>query len=438
LYSLEFAVQSGVARPYRVLTAVTFAAGCGVPVCCNRVRQRGYPQPHACVIATMLAQELFGLLRVRGRSRCWGAPARAGARQFATWLFALGLSAATTNASARADSAQWEALIAAAKKEGSVRVSLPIGLPSLGALLAAPFERRFGIKLSYSNDNTSVHMKIQQEAAAGKLTVDVITSGAGELLSLYPQKLLAPVRPILVDPTVIDGSKWQGGELKWIDNAKQFMPMTSEWVHIDLAVNANFVKPADITSWKDLLDPKYKGKIISLAVTVGAGGATARALLEDFGPDYLRDLYQGQSVKITRNARDLVRTLATGSQPIALALLPQHLEDFRKQGFKLVRVFPTDGRLSTSGGSANPKLLANAPHPNAAAVFINWFMSKEGQEIYAANSLESSRRIDVKAEEIPDYIIPKHGIDYRNQYQEDYHIRAAAEMRTRIEQLLGR
>jgi ABC-type Fe3+ transport system substrate-binding protein len=114
------------------------------------------------------------------------------------------------------------------------------------------------------------------------------------------------------------------------------------------------------------------------------------------------------------------------------------LEDFRKQGFKLVRVFPADGRLSTSGGSANPKLLANAPHPNAAAVFINWFMSKEGQEIYAANSLEPSRRVDVKTEDIPDYIIPRHGMDYRNQYREDYYTKVAVEMRTRIEQLLGR
>ena len=356
-----------------------------------------------------------------------------------TMLLALALSTITTAGQpAKADSAQWDAMMAAAKKEGSVRVSLPNGLPNLGPELAKPFQKRFGIELNAANDNASIQMRVEQEANAGKLSVDVILSGAGELLGLYPEKLLAPVRPLLVEPETVDETKWRDGKIKWIDNAQQYMPMSSEWVHLDLVVNADFVKPSDITSWQDLLDPKYKGKIIALMPTLGAGGATARALLEDFGPDYLRDLYLGQSIKITRNASELVRTIATGSQPIGLALLPEHMEDFRKQGFNLVRVFPTDGKQSTSGGSANAKLVANAPHPNAAAVFINWFMSKDGQDLYAADSLEPSRRLDVKVEAIPDYIIPKSGIAYRDQYQENYYTKVAVEMRARIEQLLGR
>lgn len=352
-------------------------------------------------------------------------------------IAALALAAAGRQP-ATANSAQWDALIDAAKKEGSVRVALPNGLPSLGPVLASPFEQRFGIKLNAANDNASIQMRIEQEAVASKLTVDVTLSGAGELLGLYPEKLLAPIKPLLVEPETVDAAQWRNGKFEWIDDAQAFMPMSSEWVHLDLVVNADIVKPADITSWRDLLDAKYKGKMIALIPTLGAGGATARALLEDFGPDFLRDLYLGQAVKITRNARELVRAIATGSQPIGLALLPEHMQDFRKQGFNLVRVFPKDGRQSTSGGSANPKLIANAPHPNAAAVFINWFMSKEGQALYAAISLEPSRRLDVAVDAIPDDIVPKPRIDYRNQYQEDYYTKASTEMRTRIEQLLGR
>jgi ABC-type Fe3+ transport system substrate-binding protein len=364
-------------------------------------------------------------------------PRRAAARHIGLILL-IAISTAASAEPAKANSAEWDALIAAAKKEGSVRVALPNGLPSLGPMLANPFEARFGIKLSAANDNASIQMRVEQEAVAKKLTVDVTLSGAGELLALYPEKLLAPIKPILVEPETADEAQWRNGNIEWIDNAHAFMPMSSEWVHLDLVVNADIVKPSDIGSWRDLLDPKYKGKIIALIPTLGAGGATARALLEDFGPDYLRDLYLGQSVKITRNARELVRSIAVGSQPIGLALLPEHLEDFRKEGFNLVRVFPKDGRQSTSGGSANPKLIANAPHPNAAAVFINWFMSKEGQELYAANSLEPSRRLDVMVDAIPDDIIPKSGISYRNQYQEDYYIKASGEMRERIEHLLSR
>jgi ABC-type Fe3+ transport system substrate-binding protein len=360
-------------------------------------------------------------------------------RRVATFFVAGILSAIiTAGGPAKADQAQWDAMVAAAKKEGSVRASLPIGLPNLGTELAKPFEQRFGITLEAANDNNSVQMRVEQEANAHKQTVDVILSGAGELLGLYPEKLLAPIRPLLVEPETIDPSKWRDGKIEWIDNAGQYMPMSSEWVHLDLVVNADIIKPSDITSWRVLLDPKYKGKIIALSPTVGAGGATARALLEDFGPDYLRDLYLGQATKITRNATELVRNIAIGSQPIGLALLPEHMEAFRKQGFNLVRVFPKDGRLSTSGGSANAKLVGNAPHPNAAAVFINWFMSREGQRIYAADSLEPSRRLDAQIDGIPDDIIPKPGIDYRNQYQETYYTKIAVDLRKKIEQLLGR
>jgi spermidine/putrescine-binding protein len=192
-------------------------------------------------------------------------------------LAAVLVAIALTGSPAKADEAQWDAMVAAAKKEGSVRVSLPNGLPNLGAELAKPFEQQFGITLNAATDNTSIQMRVEQEANAHKQSVDVILSGAGELLGLYPEKLLAPIKPLLVAPETIDPTKWRDGEIKWIDDAQQYMPMSSEWVHLDLVVNADIVKPSDITSWRDLLDPKYKGKIIALMPTLGAGGATARA-----------------------------------------------------------------------------------------------------------------------------------------------------------------
>jgi hypothetical protein len=65
-------------------------------------------------------------------------------------------------------------------------------------------------------------------------------------------------------------------------------------------------------------------------------------------------------------------------------------------------------------------------------------MSKEGQEIYTRIALEPSRRVDVNVPEVPEYIVPKAGVKYRNQYAEDYYTRVAPEMRKRIEEILGR
>ncbi|HEX6512833.1 MAG TPA: hypothetical protein VF157_11070, partial [Chloroflexota bacterium] len=91
-----------------------------------------------------------------------------------------------------------------------------------------------------------------------------------------------------------------------------------------------------------------------------------------------------------------------------------------------------------SGGSGMPKMLKNAPHPNAAAVFVNWFSSQEGQTVYAKQSLEASRRTDVNVPEVPDYTKPKQGYDYRNQYDEDYYVNTSPQMLKELEDLLGR
>lgn len=354
-------------------------------------------------------------------------------------VFALvGLLVASVRPSA-ADQAAWNALVEAAKREGSVRVVLPTQVTGLGDVLGKMFQEEFGIRFDFTAEPAgSAQLRIGRESAAGKNTTDVEISGPSAFLDLYPKGLLAPVRPKLVLPEVTDPKYWRDGGIKWVDNAQQYMPMVSEFVQIDLMVNTRFIDPKTITSWKDLLKPEYKGKIVAQEVTIGMGGATARSLLEDFGPEYLRALYKGQNLAIVRDAREVVRLMAQGSHPIALAVLPSHSEPFRKQGFPLERVFPTDGVLSVTGGSALPKIIANAPHPNAAAVFVNWFMSKRPQEVYTSMSLEPSRRVDVKVATIPEYIVPKSGVKYRNQYAEDYYVNIAPRMRKEIGQILGR
>ena len=362
-------------------------------------------------------------------------------------LAACGGSAASTastaaakpapSASAATGGANWDALVAAAKKEGTVNVALPAGLPGVGDQFAKAFGEQYGIKFEYTTEQTP-QPRIEQEEAANKVTTDVLISGASEFLTLYKENLLAPIKPIYVKPDVADQSKWADGHILWADKGQQFMPMTSEWVHIDLMVNSDIVKPDSITSWKDLLKPEYKGKMVAQQYAVGAGGATARMLLENFGPDFVKSIYKDQGTLVTRDARQVVQEMASGAHPIGLAILPNQAETFIKQGIHLVRVFPPDGRLNVSGGSGMPKMVKNAPHPNAAAVFVNWFSSQEGQTVYAKQSLEASRRVDVNVAEVPEYTKPKPGYDYRNQYEEEYYTSLGPKMLKQLEDLLGR
>jgi iron(III) transport system substrate-binding protein len=346
-------------------------------------------------------------------------------------------SAAAAGSTAAKPAGSWDGLVAAAKKEGSVNVALPAGLPGVGDVFAKAFGEQYGIKFEYTTEQTP-QPRIQQEEAANKVTTDVLISGASEFLTLFKANELAPLKPVLLKPDVVDQSKWADGHILWADKAQELMPMTSEWVHIDLMVNSDIVKPDSITSWKDLLKPEFKGKMVAQQYAVGAGGATARALLENFGPDFVKTVYKDQGTLVTRDARQVVQEMASGAHPVGLAILPNQAETFIKQGIHLVRVFPADGRLNVSGGSGMPKLVKNAPHPNAGAVFVNWFASQEGQTVYAKQSLEASRRTDVNVPEVPAYTIPKPGYDYRNQYDEDYYLNVSPKMLKQLDDLLGR
>jgi ABC-type Fe3+ transport system substrate-binding protein len=60
------------------------------------------------------------------------------------------------------------------------------------------------------------------------------------------------------------------------------------------------------------------------------------------------------------------------------------------------------------------------PHPNAAAVFVNWYASKPGQEAYVAGKRTPSRRTDVAPPDIPAVYLPRAGTNYPDQYTEEW------------------
>jgi hypothetical protein len=118
----------------------------------------------------------------------------------------------------------WEETLAAAKKEGKVTVSGPASRELRRALPAA-FKERFGITLEYLGGRSSeTAIKLRVERQAGVHTVDVMIAGIQTMATiLYPEKMLDPVRPVLVLPEVIDASKWKKRKLWFSDPEDQFV-----------------------------------------------------------------------------------------------------------------------------------------------------------------------------------------------------------------------
>jgi len=156
-----------------------------------------------------------------------------------------------------------------------------------------------------------------------------------------------------------------------------------------------------------------------------------------FGDQFLQDLYAGQQVVLTADYRQLAEWVARGNYPVGLSLVQASVEPLRAAGLPLERVFPDDGPGSTLGGFSVVMKIKGSPNPNAAVLFINWYLSKEGQSIWEREMLETSLRTDLP-HNVPDYIIPKPGVQYVDVYDPEFYFghRLAAE--AKVAEILGR
>lgn len=334
---------------------------------------------------------------------------------------------------------RWDQVVALAKKEGVVVVTGPPFAQTRQELEQA-FAKRFGFKLEYIGvEGAEAVTRVEREAVAGRPSIDTMLGGNTELLNLFPAGRLAPVKDKFLLPEVLDSSKWRNGKLKFNDPEAQYFFQTIEFIPADLVVNTSVVKAESITSWKDLLKPEYQGKIATYDPRgAGQGTAVAAYVLELFGPEFVKQLYVGQKLIYTRDRRQLADWVSRGTHPIALGVTPPELIQAQKLGLPVERVFPKDGPGGLSGSNGVMKLVKNPPHPNAAVVFLNWFPGMEAQEIFQRTSTQLSRRTDIGMAGIPQYFLPKEGIQYGDKYTYEYTVEFLPKARKILGDLLGR
>src|SRR5581483_9677436 len=179
---------------------------------------------------------------------------------------------------AQAAEQSWDALVAAAKKEGKVVVLGPPD-PQVRQELPAAFKARFGITLEYlAGRSSETAAKLRAERQAGVYTVDVALAGIQTMSTiLYREKMLVPLRPLLVLPEVTDPAKWKKGKLWFMDPEERYILRLFNTVGANFYVNTQSAKPSDFRSARDLLDPKWMGKISAHDPTVPGSGSNQAA-----------------------------------------------------------------------------------------------------------------------------------------------------------------
>ncbi|MGH9390854.1 MAG: ABC transporter substrate-binding protein, partial [Vicinamibacteria bacterium] len=150
-------------------------------------------------------------------------------------------------------------------------------------------------------------------------------------------------------------------------------------IHFGILVNTELVKPSDEPrSFQDLLLPRWKGQILADDVhPVGSGSLFFQATYGKLGREFHEKL-AAQDPSFTRDPRGSQRRVARGEYPV---FLPSSLAAMKElEGLPLKTIVPSEGVVYVLYQTA---VFKNAPHPNAARLFMDFLLSDEAQAVYA-------------------------------------------------------
>jgi len=322
---------------------------------------------------------------------------------------------------------EWNKLMAAAKQEGTVAIASG-GAPSRQYRpVVDAFYKKFGVKAEVSTGSaTDTVNRVLAERKAGRYSMDVaLISSRESNQRLLPSESLIPMATLLIYPDVVDTSNWYQHKHAYADKASRyvFIYHVSKEDRYETWYNTDKIKESEIATLKkqsDFFDPRWKGKMMGQGMGDPSG---IRQMIDSYfepdrGQEWIRTYLLNAGITFSDDRRILENWLVAGRFPLQPVVTgSEDLTRLAKKGLPIKQVFlPKQVGLLRAGGSGCCiSAFANAPHPNAAKLFINWFLSKEGQTLthtLIPNIVRSSLRNDVPMGEVVPDQQRKPGVDY--------------------------
>lgn len=317
-------------------------------------------------------------------------------------------------------STDWDKTVTAAKQEGKVTIYTSSGPGQLAALRDG-FRKAFGLDIeSVSGRGAELREKLFRERQSGMYLADLFMMGAsGMLLDLKPAGVLDPIKPMLVLPELVDPKAWWKGGPIYQDREQAYVIGFCFFPQPPILANTDSVKPGDIKSHADLLNPRWKGKILmNDPTTTGAGQEWFQMVSKALGLEFMKRLKNQQPV-IIRDLRQQTEWVARGKYALLLGPQKAAVAELMAAGTPIEYLTTSDVNWGTSN-PGNMCLINRPAHPYAVKVFINWLLSREGQTIYTKSFLIQSARLDVPTDYLDPQTLRHSGVDYVNATHEDF------------------
>ena len=306
---------------------------------------------------------------------------------------------------------EWESLVKKAEDEGEVAVYATDSIGNAQIIWTA-FQKRYPkIKLVGTSvgRGSDLFPKLFSERRAGKFLADVFLAGPTAIqLTLYPAKVIDPIPPILVHPGVTDLSKWWMGKHHYVDAEGQYNFMYESALYgPPLSFNTNVINEKEIKSAWDLVQPQWKGKyaVLQMSPTQGSTALSYVYHHPQLGPKFLEKIYRDMEPTYFRDLRQGTDWLSSGKFP--LCFLCRRIDRAALQGLPVAELDPYSivEKPGIGSGSGALVLINRQPHPSAAKVFINWFLSLEGQIAFRQANTDEFR-VGSLREDLPQEILP--------------------------------
>ncbi len=305
----------------------------------------------------------------------------------------------------------WAEIKAAGQKEGEIVFRTGSSETKQYRQWLPELEKAVGLKIQLlSGSSSSLAAKIVASRRAGKNIADLWIGGPSSIVNVFvPAGAVRDLKPLLVHPEVIDPNAWFGNQLPWA--SEWTLAYAADANHGLIVINPKLVNPADFESYWDILNPKWRGKVV-MRDPRGDGVESPRTFFfAVMGKEFYTRLIDEIKPVVAPDARTAVEWVARGKYAFCIIGCNRAAELAEADGLPVKAEFPKilkEGIPVDMGGNGLTAM-SDPPHPAATKYFINWFLSREGQIFYQKITENFSLRKD----------IPREGVDPTNILREE-------------------